>query len=68
MLKMVRLPYRLCFHGNDLIITSSYEKHRLEVFNAIQEGKIEEKMIDQAVRRILAMKLKYGIIKGESVE
>lgn len=47
--------------GNDLIITSSFEKHRAEVVKAVEEGRISEEMIDMAARRVLAMKLQYHI-------
>ena len=49
--------------GNDMIITSDFEKHQKEVMDAFREGKIEEDTIHKAVRRILAMKIAYGIIK-----
>ncbi len=48
--------------GNDMIITSDFEKQRQEVLNAINEGRISEEKIDLAVRRILAMKYCYGLI------
>ena len=48
--------------GNDMIITSDFEKQRQEVLNAINEGRISEDKIDLAVRRILAMKYCYGLI------
>lgn len=49
--------------GNDLIITSSFAKHRQEVTMAVQNGEIDEGVIDLAVRRVLAMKYKYGVVK-----
>ena len=48
--------------GNDMIITSDFEKQRQEVLNAINDGRISEDKIDLAVRRILAMKYCYGLI------
>lgn len=48
--------------GNDMIITSDFEKQRQEVLNAINEGRIPQEKIDLAVRRILAMKYCYGLI------
>ena len=49
--------------GNDMIISSDFKTQRQEVLNAISEGKIDEELIDMAVRRILACKYAYGIIK-----
>ena len=51
--------------GNDMIISSDFEKQRNEILNAVEDGKISEEIIDSAVRRILACKYKYGIIKDE---
>lgn len=48
--------------GNDMIITSDFEKQRQEVLNAINDGRISEEKIDLAVRRILAMKYCYDLI------
>ena len=48
--------------GNDMIISSDFVKQKKEVLNAIKEGKIDEKMIDIAVRRILTCKYKYEIL------
>ena len=54
--------YYAVLAGNDIIITSNFEKHQKEVLKAYEEGKIEEEVIDRAVRRILAMKIEYGVI------
>lgn len=48
--------------GNDMIISSDFETQRNEVINAVKDGKISEETINNAVRRILACKYKYGII------
>lgn len=48
--------------GNDMIISSDFVEQREEVLNAIRQGKISEKQIDEAVKRILAWKCKYKII------
>lgn len=48
--------------GNDLIITSDFLKQKQEVVNAVKSGKISEGQIDMAVRRVVAMKIAYGII------
>lgn len=48
--------------GNDMIISSDFETQRNEVINAVKDGKISEGTINNAVRRILACKYKYGII------
>jgi len=49
--------------GNDMIITSDFKTHKTEVINAIESGKISEDTINQAVRRILALKYAYKIIE-----
>lgn len=48
--------------GNDLIITSDFEKQKQEILTAINQGRITEEKINVAVRRVLAMKYFYGII------
>ena len=48
--------------GNDMIISSDFETQRNEVINAVKDVKISEETINNAVRRILACKYKYGII------
>ncbi len=48
--------------GNDMIISSSFKKQKQEVLNAVKQGKISEKQINTAVKRILSWKLKYKII------
>ena len=45
--------------GNDLIITNNYRNHSKEVVEAVKSGNITENVIDTAVRRIIAWKLKY---------
>lgn len=49
--------------GNDIIITSDFKNQKKQVLNAISRGEISEVTINTAVRRILACKLAYGIIK-----
>lgn len=49
--------------GNDLIITSDFKKQRNEIIDAIEDGKISEEKIDEAVRRVFACKYAYGIIE-----
>lgn len=48
--------------GNDLIITSDFIRQKQEVVEAVKDGKIPEMQVDLAARRVLAMKLAYGII------
>ena len=45
--------------GNDLIITSSFEEMYNEVLEAVNNKELDEKIIDQAVKRIIAYKLAY---------
>lgn len=49
--------------GNDMIITSDYEKMYNEVLNGVSSGTIKVETIDIAVRRIIAWKYAYGICK-----
>ena len=49
--------------GNDMIITSSFETMFNEVLNNVKSGIIKEEVIDMAVKRILAWKYTYKIIK-----
>lgn len=49
--------------GNDIIITSDFKTHKTEVMNAVESGEISEDTINQAVKRILALKYAYQIIK-----
>lgn len=49
--------------GNDLIISSNFKTQKQDVINAVKNGRIPEETINTAVRRILACKLKYGIIE-----
>lgn len=53
---------RAVLAGNDLIITSDLAGQAQEVLGAVERGEITEAQIDQAVRRVLAMKLRYGVI------
>lgn len=49
--------------GNDMIISSDFVNQKQEVLKAVKNKKISEDLINKAVRRILAMKIAYGIIK-----
>ena len=48
--------------GNDMIISSDFVEQKQEILKAIEENKISENIINKAVRRILSMKIAYGII------
>lgn len=49
--------------GNDMIITSDFQANKKEILNAVNEGRISEAQIDQAVKRLLAWKYSYHIIE-----
>lgn len=49
--------------GNDVIISSDFKNQKQEIIDAIKNGVISEETINLAVRRILACKYKYQIIK-----
>ncbi len=46
--------------GNDLLCCSSYEKQYPAVLEAVKDGTIPEEMIDNAVRRVLALKARIS--------
>lgn len=48
---------------NDLLITTDYEKTYKSILEAVNNGSIDEELIDSAVARILAWKYKLGLIK-----
>lgn len=49
--------------GNDIIISSDFRNQRNEVINALNNEEFSIDLINVAVKRILACKLKYGIIE-----
>lgn len=49
--------------GNDLIISSDFVNQKNEVLNSVKNGTISENIINNAVKRVLAWKLAYGIIE-----
>ena len=49
--------------GNDMIITSDFVAMRDEVLKAVEEGKLEEETINQAVTRIIAWKYSSGLFE-----
>ena len=54
--------------GNDMIISSDFVSQKQEILKAIKEKKINEDMINKAVRRIISMKIAYGIINTDDIE
>ena len=54
--------------GNDMIISSDFVSQKQEILKAIKEKKINEDIINKAVRRILSMKIAYGIINTDDIE
>lgn len=50
--------------GNDLLISSDFPEQYAAVLEAIREGRISEKQIDNAVRRILLWKQSLGLLSG----
>jgi beta-N-acetylhexosaminidase len=49
--------------GNDMIIGSAYAEQIPAVIAAVQNGKIDEAVIDEAVVRILLWKISLGLIE-----
>lgn len=48
--------------GNDMIISSNFAEQKQEILNAINNGKISESQINQAVKKIVAWKYMYNIL------
>lgn len=48
--------------GNDMIMSSNYVGHFMELVNAYKAGTITEERINYSVRKIIAWKIAYGII------
>lgn len=48
--------------GNDMIVTTDFEKQIPLVVNAVGSGLIQEEIIDNAVRRVLGWKIDLGLI------
>ncbi len=49
--------------GNDLLMTSQYQEDRQALVDAIKTGRITISTLNERVKRILAFKYQYGIIK-----
>ena len=49
--------------GNDLLITTDYGKTYESIISAVNDGVIDEEIINKAVFRILAWKYKMGLIR-----
>ncbi|MCR5207568.1 MAG: beta-hexosaminidase [Eubacterium sp.] len=49
--------------GNDMLCTGYGKTAIKSIYEAVKSGKISEKRINRSVRRILKMKIQYGIIK-----
>ena len=45
--------------GNDIIVTSTFEKHIEQVIKAYESNEIDPQIIEKAARRVIAWKLKY---------
>lgn len=56
---------RAVIAGNDMLCTPYGKTSLYAIRNAVNDGDISEKRIDDSVRRILKVKLKYQIIKKE---
>ena len=49
--------------GNDMLISSSYDKQIKAVIDAVNSGEIPEDTINKSVVRILCWKMSLGLIK-----
>ncbi|MCL2874613.1 MAG: beta-hexosaminidase [Defluviitaleaceae bacterium] len=48
--------------GNDMIITADFEGQIMDILAAVEDGVISESMIDEAVFRIIRLKIQLGIV------
>lgn len=51
--------------GNDMLVTSSSEKQIRSVLDAVAGGTLEEGVIEQAARRVMAWKYDLGLLETE---
>ncbi len=58
-----KLAVRAVKAGNDMLCTGNGIIAINAIYKAVKKGNIKEKQINNSVRRILRMKIKYGIIK-----
>ena len=49
--------------GNDMLLTSDLKKQKEAVVNAVRSGIIEESAINNSVKRIIAAKMSYSLMK-----
>ena len=60
-------PYVMgIFAGNDLLCVSDPVTAYNDILDAVENGYINEKMLNQHVERIIQMKLDYGLIENRS--
>jgi len=45
--------------GNDIIVTSAFEKHIEELIKAVEKNEVDMSLINKAAKRVIAWKLKY---------
>ena len=45
--------------GNDIIVTSTFEKHITELITAVDNNEVDMDLIEKAAKRVIAWKLKY---------
>ena len=48
--------------GNDMIITADFERQITDILTAIENGVISENMINEAIFRILRLKIQLGVV------
>ena len=49
--------------GNDLLCSTDYKTQYNAVLDAVQSGRIPEKLLDGAVKRVLEWKQKLGLLQ-----
>ena len=57
-----KLAVRAVLAGNDMLCTGKGITAVNAIYKAVKKGKIKPSRIDDSVRRILRMKIRYGLI------
>ena len=51
--------------GNNVIITSEFQRHYKEVYEGVNNGEIDLKVLEDAAMKVIAWKMYVGIINGQ---
>ncbi len=48
--------------GNDMVVTADFENQIPQVYAAVEDGTLDESLIDAAVTRVLTAKYQLGLL------